>query len=65
MDKIGGGGLVLAAIILIIIGVLLRSPLIHLLVDFGGFIFIAAGIISGIVGLIKIFSGGKSSASDY
>ena len=65
MDKLGGGGLVLAGIVLLSIGLVLHLNLIDWLIDLTGFLFIAVGIVIGIIGLIKVFSGGKSAASDF
>ena len=65
MRKAGGGGLILVAILLVILGVVIRSDIITWLLDVIGFVFIAGGVITGIVGLVALFTGGKSRASDY
>ena len=65
MRKAGSGGLILAAILLIFMGFVIRSDILTWLLDLVGFIFIAGGVIVGIVGLVGMFTGGKSQASDF
>jgi hypothetical protein len=65
MRKAGSGGLILAAIILVFAGVLIRLDLLTRLLDLIGFVFIAGGVIVGIIGLIGMFTGGKSQSSDF
>ena len=65
MNKIGGGGLVLAGILLVVLGYLIGSSLIEWLLDVIGFVVIAGGVIVGVYGLIKMFSGGGSGESEY
>ena len=65
MRKAGSGGLILAAILLIFMGFVIRSDILTWLLDLFGFIFIAGGVIVGIVGLVGMFTGGKSQASDF
>ena len=65
MNKVGGGSLLIAGIFVVIVGVLIQSAIIEWLLDVVGFILIAGGVIVGIYGLIKMFSGGKSGASDF
>ena len=65
MNKLGGGGLLVAGIILVLLGALIQSDLLAWLLDVIGFVIVAAGVILGIVGLVKMFSGSKSGASDF
>lgn len=66
MRKAGSGGLVLAAIILVLTGWLIQSDLLTWLLNLIGWIFIIGGVVVGIVGLIGMFTGGgKSQASDF
>ena len=65
MKKAGGGALLIAGIFLVLIGALLQSGIVEFLLDIIGFIVIVSGVILGIVGLIKMFWGGESSASDF
>ena len=65
MNKAGGGSLLIAGILVVIVGVLIQSAIIEWLLDVVGFILIAGGVIVGIYGLIKMFSGSKSGASDF
>ena len=65
MGRMGGGGLLLAGILLIVLGWLVQSGIVEFLLDVIGFTVVAAGVILAVYGLIKMFSGGKSSAGDY
>ena len=68
MDKLGGGGLIVVAIILVIVGALLQgfiADLVEVLVRIVGLIFIVAGIVIGVMGVIRLFTGDKSGASDF
>lgn len=56
MGKLGGGGLLVIGIVVIIIGWLIRSNLLEWLLDIIGFVIIAGGIITAVVGLIQMFS---------
>ena len=61
MGKVGGGGLVLAGILIVVLGFLIQSPFLEWLLDLIGIVLIVGGAIVGIIGLIKLFSGGGSS----
>jgi len=65
MNKVGGGGLVLAGILIIVLGLLLQSSILEWLLDIIGFVIIAGGVIVGVVGLIKMFSGGEGGQSEF
>lgn len=65
MDKLGGGGLLVAGVFFILLGWFIRSGILEWLLDIVGLIIIVAGIAAGIVGLVKMFSGSKSGASDF
>ena len=65
MNKVGGGGLVLAGILLVVLGALIRSSILEWLLDIMGFVIIGGGVIVGVVGLIKMFSGGSRGESEY
>jgi hypothetical protein len=57
MNKIGGGGLMVAAVALLVAGLFLRWDLIDWLIDTVGLLFIIGGAGVGIAALIKILSG--------
>ena len=57
MGKVGAGGLVLVAIVMLATGFVLRWGLIDWLIDAIGFLFIAGGATTGVVGLIKLIGG--------
>ena len=65
MNKLGGGGLLLAGIVLMFLGFLIKSNLLEWLLEIMGWIVILGGAGLGIVGLIKMFSGDRGRASDY
>lgn len=57
MNKLGGGGLIVTAIFLVLIGIILRSGLIAWLIDIIGLLLIVLGVILGIVGVFYLVSG--------
>jgi len=65
MNKVGGGGLLLAGLFLVFMGILIRSNLIEWLLDILGLVVIIGGAILGIIGLIKMFSGRGAKSSDF
>ena len=52
-------------IILLVLGVILKSRLIEWILDLSGWVVIVVGGILVIVSLIQFFSGNKSSGSNY
>ena len=65
MSKLGGGGALVVGIFLIIVGWLIQSAILEWLLDITGFILIVAGVILGVYGLVKMFSGDKGTSSDF
>jgi hypothetical protein len=65
MRKLEGGGLLVAGILLLIVGIVLRWDLIDWLIDATGLILIIIGVILGIIGLIQTFSGGGRKSSEF
>jgi len=65
MNKLGGGGLLIAGIFLILFGLLIGSWIVEEILDIIGFVIIAVGVIVGIAGLVKMFTGGKGRESEY
>ncbi len=63
MGKVGGGGMIAAALVLVFLGLVLRLGIIDWLIDATGLLLIIIGIILGIVGIIQLFSGDKSSSA--
>ena len=59
MEKFGAAGLIMVAAVLIAAGLVLRLDLIDWLIDAIGFTFLAAGVITGVVGLLKLVTGGR------
>ena len=65
MKKLGGGGLLIAGIVLVLLGALIQSDILAWLLDILGFLIIVAGVIVGIMGIISMISGKKDGASDF
>ena len=65
MNKLGGGGLLLVGIFLVLLGALIQSAILAWLLDIVGFVVIVAGVILGVYGLVKMFSGNKGGSSDF
>ena len=65
MNRFGGGGLILLAIILVVVGIMVQSDIVEWLLNVIGTIFIVAGVIAGVVGLIGLFTGGKKQSSEF
>ena len=66
MSKVGGGGLLLAGIFLIFLGIVIQSDILSRLLDLLGIIVIIIGAILGVIGLIQVFTGSsKRSSSDF
>ena len=65
MGKASGGAFILAGIFLVFLGILIRSNILESLLDILGFVVIVGGVIVGVIGLIRMFSGGGSTSSDY
>ena len=57
MNKLGGGGLIGIAIVMVVIGILLQSPI----VDWMGWAIVFAGVATAAVGLVKVFTGGSEA----
>ena len=65
MTKLGGSGLLIAGISVSLLGALLMSDLVSWLLDIVGILMIVSGIVLGIIGVIKFFSGNNSRTEDF
>ena len=65
MGKLGGFGLIVVGLALVLFGLLLGSWLVEALLDIIGIIVIIGGAIVGIIGIVKLFSGGGSGGGSY
>ena len=63
MGKFGGASLLIAGLFLVFLGFAIRSDFLTWLLDLLGVMVIVVGAVLGIVGLIKMFSGGQQSSS--
>ena len=61
MSKSSGLGLLFIGLVIVVLGVLIQSAIIEWLLDVVGWIAIIGGAIIGIVGLVRMFTGGGSS----
>ena len=59
MEKFGAAGLIMFAAALFATGLVLRLDLIDWLIDAIGFMFLAAGAITGVVGVLRLVLGGR------
>ena len=64
MQKMQGGGYFVAGCLFILLGAILRWDLIDWIIDAAGFLLILLGIVLGIVGLVRLISGG-ARRTDY
>ena len=53
MNKLGGGGLIGIAIVMVLLGLVLQLEII----DFMGGLIMIAGIVVALLGLVKVFTG--------
>jgi hypothetical protein len=59
LNKLGGGGLIIIAVFMVLLGAILRSGLIAWLIDIVGLLLIVLGVILGIIGVVYLVSGRK------
>ena len=64
MNKLSGGGLLIAALALVFVGWLIQSDLLSWLLDLVGWVLIFGGIIVGVIGVVTMFTGGRRG-SDF
>jgi hypothetical protein len=65
MGKLGGGGLLVVGLGLALVGWIIASGIVELLLDVIGGATIFAGVVLVVVGIVKMFTGNKSGASDF
>lgn len=65
MRRLGGGSLFVAAVVLVLAGLALRSGWLAWIIDAVGFLLIVGGVIAGIMGLIAMFTGGGKKTADF
>ncbi len=61
MSKSSGLGLLFIGLVIVVLGVLIQSAIIEWLLDVVGWIAIIGGAVIGIIGLVRVFTGGGSS----
>ena len=62
MGKVGGSSLVVLGIFLVIAGWIIGSNIVEGLLDVLKWIMVTIGIVAGIIGIIQMMSGSKSSS---
>ena len=65
MDKLGGFGLIVVGLALVLLGWLVQSGIVEFLLDIIGVVIIIGGAIVGIIGIVKLFTGGGSGGGSY
>ena len=60
MSKLGGGGMIIAGILIALFGVLLMTGILDWLLDITGFILLAVGVIMVIAGVMSRGNRGSS-----
>ena len=66
MDKLGGFGLIVVGLALVLLGWLVQSGIVEFLLDIIGVVIIIGGAVVGIIGIVKLFTGGGGGGSyDY
>ena len=61
MNKSSGLGLLFIGLVIVVLGVLIQSAIIEWLLDVVGWIAIIGGAVIGVIGLVRVFTGGGSS----
>ena len=61
MDKLGGFGLIVVGLALVLLGWLVQSGIVEFLLDIIGVVIIIGGAIVGIIGIVKLVTGGGSN----
>jgi len=59
MSKAGGVGFFIAGVVLLLLGLLLRSRLIERILDVLGWLVIIIGVLIVVIGLVGIFTSGR------
>jgi hypothetical protein len=65
MGNFGTGGWFIIGIILVVLGLLLRSGLIQWLLNAIGMILIVVGIVAVLVGVVSMIAGGRRRSSGF
>ena len=65
MDKLGGFGLIVVGLALVLLGWLVQSGIVEFLLDIIGVVIIIGGAVVGIIGIVKLFTGGGGGGGSY
>ncbi len=66
MNRLGGSGLLISAIIMIVLGIILRWDLIDWIIDVTGLLLIVLGAVLLVISLVSLVAGGgRRRASRY
>ena len=61
MSRANGFGLLVVGVFLVIIGWLVQSSIFEWLLDIAGVLIIIGGAVVGVIGVVKMFTGGGGS----
>ena len=64
MSKISGFGLLVVGVFLVILGWLVQSSIFEWLLDIAGVLIIIGGVVVGVIGIVKMFSG-RGGSDDF
>ena len=64
MGKTSGFGLLVLGVFLVIVGWLVQSSIFEWLLDIAGLMIIIGGVIVGVVGIVKMFTG-RGGSDDF
>jgi hypothetical protein len=65
VNRLGSSSLIVTAILLVILGAILRSGIIDWLIDVIGLLLIVLGVILGVLGLINLLTQSRRKSRGY
>jgi hypothetical protein len=65
LNRLGSSSLIVVAILLVILGAILRSGIIDWLIDIIGLLLIVLGVILGVIGLVNVLMGSRRKSRGY
>ena len=64
MSRISGFGLLVVGVFLVILGWLVQSSIFEWLLDIAGVLIIIGGVVVGVIGIVKMFTG-RGGSDDF
>jgi uncharacterized membrane protein len=66
MRRLGGGSMIMAAVFLIVIGLIVQSDITKALVGVLGWLMVVVGVVVAVIGIFQAFTGGgRKRGSDF